>query len=46
MAEPFHRRGGTAASRVGWRRWVDLTKFRSIVIWCEITNNAYSAAAL
>lgn len=25
---------------------VDLTKFKSIVIWCEITHNAYSAAAL
>lgn len=25
---------------------VDLTKYRSIVIWCEITYNAYAAAAL
>ncbi len=25
---------------------VDLTKFRSIIIWCEITYNAYAAAAL
>ncbi len=25
---------------------VDVTKFKSIVIWCEITRNAYAAASI